>query len=155
MGLESANYLLVPDAGIAVARDAIESFGASTREPFPASNFERWVIRGDRYWIDVMTGQFGSDARAAISLRIALSNPLEADDVLGRLLKNLMARMPGILFDKQTGRSYRHFDENNWRELHAALNQKRAEFQRDFGPFEAAISGEDVFPTLRGLKNAT
>jgi hypothetical protein len=96
-----------------------------------------------------MIGDFGPQQKPAVSIRISLSNPVEAHVYLRQLMTALLSHAPGVIFDKQTRRSYDHLDDDGWREIESALSRKRLEFQRNFGPFEAAISGEDVFSTLR------
>jgi hypothetical protein len=149
MGLESANYLLAPRAGVDRVPALLASLGAEKRTPFPGSDFQRWVLRTGQSWIDVMVGNLGPEQRPAISIRIALSNPVAAHTELRHLMSALLEHAPGELLDKQTRRSYARVDDDTWREIDEALSSKRADFQRNFGPFEAAISGEDVFPTLR------
>lgn len=150
MGLESANYLLSPRDGVEHVPTVLASLGAEQRTPFPGSDFPRWVLRTGHSWIDVMLGNMGPEQKSAISIRMALSNPVAAHSELRRLLSALLEQAPGKLLDKQTRRSYASLDDASWREIEDALSNKRIEFQRNFGPFEAAISGEDVFPTLRG-----
>lgn len=149
MGLESANYLMVPAGGVDSVTEVLAAQGASRRSPFPAGGFERWVLQSSESWIDVMVGDFGPEQEPAISIRISLSNPVKAHAHLRELMSALLNQVPGVVFDKQTRNSYDQIDDDAWREIESALSQKRAEFQRNFGPFEAAISGEDVFPTLR------
>jgi hypothetical protein len=149
MGLESANYLLAPRDGIDTVHAVLAKLGAEERTSFQGSDFPRWVIRNDESWIDVMAGNFGSEQSPAVSIRIALSNPVGAHVALRRLLGVLLEHVPGVLLDKQSRRSYTQLDDESWREIESALSNKRADFQRNFGPFEAAISGEDVFPALR------
>jgi hypothetical protein len=149
MGLESANYLHVPDGGVEPVEAVLASLGGEKRDPFPGSDFPRWVLRSPACWIDIMLGDLGPGGRPAVSIRIALSNPVVAHAELRRLMGALLHSMPGFIFDKQTRRSYTDIREDNWREIESELCKKRDDFQRNFGPFEAAISGEDVFPTLR------
>jgi hypothetical protein len=149
MGLESANYLLVPDSGVDQVEAVLTSLGAEKQTPFPGSDFPRWVLRTHESWIDVMVGDLGPERKSAVSIRIALSNPVAAHAELRRLMVALLDRMPGVLFDRQTRRSYLEVREDTWAEIENALRAKRADFQQNFGPFEAAISGDDVFPKLR------
>jgi hypothetical protein len=149
MGLESANYVVVPNAGVAGVDEVLASLGAERRTPFPGSDFPRWVLRSDNYWIDVMVGDLGPERKPGVSIRIALCNPIEAHAQLRDLMLALLESMPGVIFDKQTRRSHNGMSEETWRGLEGALSEKRAEFQRHFGPFEAAISGEDVFSKLK------
>lgn len=161
MGVESANYLLIPSEGVENAVEVLRSFSATQRSPFPSSpvgrpvrsDFDRWVIQGELYWIDVMVGALGPDDQTAISFRVALSNPVQTEDVLRRLFDEFMARVPGTLVDRQTRRTYLKLGNDAWEEILEAFRGKRAEFQAHFGPFEAAISGEDVFPRLKGEKS--
>jgi hypothetical protein len=149
MGLESANYLLALRGGVECVPAVLASLGAEERTPFPGSDFRRWVLRTRQSWIDVMVGNLGPEQVPAISIRIALSNPVAAHAELRRLISALLEHTPGEVLDKQTRRSYVRVDDDIWREIDDALSSKRAEFQRNFGPFEAAVSGEDVFPALR------
>ena len=84
-----------------------------------------------------------------ISIQIALSNPTTAHAALRVLMTALLESLPGVLFDRQTRRSYTHLDHGTWHDIESALLKRRDEFQRNFGPFEAAISADDVFQTLR------
>jgi hypothetical protein len=149
MGLESANYLIAPRDGVDRVETVLASLGAEKHTPFLGGDFPRWVLRTDASWIDVMVGDLGPRQTPAVSIRVALSNPVAAYAELRRLMGGLLEQMPGVLLDRQTRRSYAQVDDDSWREIESALGVKRAEFQRTFGPFEAAISGEDVFPTLR------
>jgi hypothetical protein len=149
MGLESVNYVVVPAVGVASAAQVIAALGAEERSQFPGREFSRWVLRNDQCWIDLMVGDLGPDAKPAISVRLAVTNPAGALAQLRAVLGTLLEHMPGKLFDKQTRRSYDRIDDDSWSEIEDSINKKRVEFQKNFGPFEAAISGEDVFPTLR------
>lgn len=152
MGLESVNFLLAPDDGVERVETVLASLGAEKRTPFPGSDFPRWVLRSDESWIDIMVGDLRPGRKAAISIRMALSNPVRAHTALRELMNALLEHMPGLVLDKQTGRSYREMGEDTWSEIESGLTKKRADFQQNFGPFEAAISGEDVFATLRSRK---
>lgn len=154
MGFESANYMLVPTDGVGAVSSILQQLGSEEQDPFPSSNFARWILRGERYWIDVMVGGFGPDRKPSVSIRIALSNPVEAVEVLHRILRELMERAPGQLFDSQTRRSYAGMSDEIWQDIQTGFEKKRERFQQQFGPFEAAISGEDVFPALNARKNA-
>jgi hypothetical protein len=149
MGLESANYVLAPRGGVESVPEVLASLGAEERSSFPGTDFPRWVLRNPESWIDVMAGNFGAEQRPAVSVRIALSNPVAAHAVLRRLLSTLLEHVPGLLLDKQSRRTYAQLDDESWYEIEGTLDSKRADFQRNFGPFEAAISGEDVFSALR------
>lgn len=153
MGVESANYLLLPkDDGSAVS-NVLTALGAERREVSKGSSFDAWVLRGDGYWIDVIVGPLGPNRREAISLRIALSNPQSAAVVLRHLMAELLRVAPGELADLQTRRTHSGLGEDEWREIYAAFVLKRDEFQRHFGPFEAAISGDDVFDALHAQRS--
>lgn len=151
MGLESANYFISVKDGWARLDEVLLRLGAERRDAF-APGLDRWIIRGDRYWIDLMSGEFGGGETPGISVRVALCNPPDVEIAVRHVLAALMNEFNGQLYDVQTSQSYRALDDASWAQVQEAFAAKRAQFRQYFGSFEAAMSGEDVFPRLDELR---
>ena len=153
MGVESANYAFVPDQPLEAIPRLMVELGAEERSPFPATNFQRWALRGEHYWIDIMLGSLGPSSRPSVSVRVALCNPLEVGCPMEQLFQLLLRELQGTLLDRQTKRSYRSLDQASWLQVWDAFCKKKEEFHCNFGVFEAAISGDDVFACLAARNN--
>lgn len=154
MGIESANYTIFPGADCEAVDEVLlraKAVPVSTSSPV---GFQKWVVRGDRYWIDLMRGNFGPARREALSIRIALCNPLDADEVLRTTLGGLLTELRGTLMDGQTKRTYETLDDEAWNEIVVALTIKRDQFRQFFGALEAPIGGDEVFAELRKRNGA-
>lgn len=147
MGLESANYFVGVKEGWVRHEEVFLRLGARKRDPFGTS-FDRWIVRTERYWIDLMSGDFGSPGKPAISVRVALCNPPDVESALRDVLTALLREFGGKLHDVQTNRSYGALDDASWSEVLEAFAAKRSQFRQYWGTFEAAISGEEVFSRL-------
>lgn len=147
MGIESANYMIAPSGDMGALSRILLDLGCNLRSS--SGELERWVLSGERYWIDVMIGPLGPNRTLAISVRLALSNPIEAIDVLRRVLSELLSHVSGELFDSQTGKAHSAMSDESWESIREGLTKKQEEFQQYFGPFEAPVSGDDVFAALR------
>lgn len=152
MGVESANYkVLFRNGSLDDVRDMLRHLRA---EQQVSETFEKWVLNGERHWIDLMLLP-GPENRPMLSIRVALCNPADVEKVLHVVLTEVLQSLDGKLRDEQTGKTYCDLAGTNWTELQAAFSDKRDQFQRNFGPFEAAISGENVFPILTASRRGS
>lgn len=146
MGVESANYVYALSPHNCDVDKTLEKLGAVKQRADPG-RFDYWVLKGERYWIDFQLGSF--NAQCALSIRVALCNPVDVLVVLRNVFEVLSDTCAGTLLDKQSGLKHSRWSEAAWGTVEEAYAGKQAEFQKYFGPFEAAISGSDVFETLR------
>lgn len=150
MGVESANYSVSVTDGLARFDEVLLRLGGTRKQDESASSFDRWIVSGERHWIDVMRGKLGTGGEPAISVRVAVCNPPDVESVLRQVLATLLKEFSGQLRDGQTCRSYRALDDASWSEVQEAFAAKRAQFRQHFGDVEAAVSGDDVFEAVSG-----
>lgn len=148
MGIESANYTVISSTTPEEMDFTLDAVATRVLQVSPGV-FPKWVKKDEQHWIDIMRGNFGPERRVAVSVRVALCNPPEAEVELRSLLGTLLDELGGSLCDEQTGRIYAGLDEPSWIEVRGGLRAKQNEFRKLFGSFEAAISGDAVFSALR------
>jgi hypothetical protein len=147
VGVEAANFVFIPNTARGSELVAIvESLGATRF----GSKEGRYVVRGDDHWIDLKIGTYGRRRVPSVSVRVALSNPPPAYGVLTRLLASLLRLGGGQVIDPQSREEFSELDQAAQDRVRSALEARRADFERQFGPLEAAISGDDVFDYLHG-----
>lgn len=127
---------------------------AGTSEPYVSALLDagaerpgegRLVLRGQRYWIDVEV-----DVSApSVGLRVSFSNPADVVSEIRRVFSVLARVGVGDVFDPTAKRRFSVEDATEVEELLAGYVRRRETFQRDFGPFEAAVSADDVFRLMR------
>ena len=154
MGIESANYTITLKDGLERVPEVLAQLGGLQRHGV-RNDFQTWIFEDDHYWIDVMTGSFGPNSSLAISVRVALCNPVDVEMRLRQLLTDLLGHFGGRLYDSQTSRSYTKVDDPAWTDIYGGFAAKRAQFRQHFGSFEAAISGERVFDVIRERQKKT
>lgn len=140
MGVESAVYRAVPAAGTSAPYvSALVDAGAERRGE------GRLVLRGQRYWIDMEV-----DVPApSVGLRVSFSNPTDVVSQIRRVFDALAYAGNGEVVDPTAKRRFSVEDATKVDELLADYVRRREVFQRDFGPFEAAVSADDVFRLMR------
>lgn len=140
MGIESAVYRFVPSAGSPEPSvSALVAAGAEKRDG------GHLVLRGPRHWIDIQV-----DVPApSIGLRVAFSNPVAVVAEIRRVLAVLASSGPGEVVDPARRRRFSITDDEQVNELLTDFEGRRDAFQRDFGPFEVAVSADDVFRLMR------
>lgn len=145
MGVESANFVFIPDTARGSELVAIvESLGATRF----GSKEGRYVVQGDDHWVDLKVGPYGRRRLPSVSLRVALCNPPAAYCVLARLLASLLRLGGGQVLDLKSREGFSELDEAAQDRVCSTLKSRRADFEHQFGPLEAAISGDDVFDYL-------
>jgi hypothetical protein len=144
MGLESAVYSLVPDRNADSVERGLEQLGAvPTDKPSPLS-FPQWVLRDQGALIDLMAVTPKDGSRAALSVRVAVSNPPSVEGALRILLVQLLDHFGGKVRDWQTHRSYERLDDAAWDEIRGAFLEKKSVFRRYRSELEAPVSGDEV-----------
>lgn len=140
MGVESAVYRVVPAAGTSEPYvSALLDAGAERRGE------GRFVRRGQRYWIDIEV-----DVPApSVGLRVSFSNPADVVSEIRRVFDVLARVGAGDVFDPTAKRRFSVEDVTKVEKLLADYLGRREMFQRHFGPFEAAVSADDVFRLMR------
>lgn len=152
MGIESAVYAFVPNATTAI-RHVLTGLGA-TQTAAIGDDYDRWVLRvPEQYWIDLMLGELGGPGRAALSVRVAVCNPVAVEERLHLLLEALF-QTGGRLYDQQTRTWHTNLGEQTWASVLNGYRAKRQAFLTVLGEFEAAISGDDVLRTMQRLGKA-
>lgn len=140
MGVESAVYRYVPASGeSALLREALIEAGAEVVKD------DELVLRGPSHWIDVQLDR----PAPSVGLRVAFSNPVGVAGELRRVLAILSGTGRGEVVDPATRARIPSDDDTQIGELLAAFERRREAFQRDYGPFEASVSGGDVFRLMR------
>lgn len=150
MGLESATFSFIPQAGCTVKslKDTLSRLGAES-SPAAPSAFDDFVYRSASYWIDLRAFEQKSDGLAVLSIRIALCNPAEVRKAFRSLLERLMVDVAGTLTDLRSKGRWRDTSSENLDQIELCLLNQQQAFVRDFGSFEAAISGDEVFEAMR------
>lgn len=140
MGMESAVYRFVPSVGSSTPYvSALVAAGAEKRDS------GHLVLRGLGHWIDIQV-----DVPApSVGLRVAFSNPVVVVAEVRRVIAVLASTGPGELVDPARRRRFSIADYQQVNELLTDFEGRRSAFQRDFGPFEAAVSADDVFRLMR------
>src|SRR6187402_980022 len=100
MGVESANYMYALSQDDCDVGKTLEELGA-VKQTADSDRFDYWVLKGEQYWIDFQFGSFS--AQRALSIRVALCNPVDVLIELRNVLEVLSERCAGILLDKQSG----------------------------------------------------
>lgn len=140
MGVESAVCRVVPAAG---ASDAYVSALLDAGAEWLGEG--RLVLRGRRFWIDLEV-----DVPApSVGLRVSFSNPAGVVSEIRRLFDVVARAGTGVVIEPAARRRFSLDDDTKVEELLADFSRRRETFQREFGPFEAAVSAEDVFRLMR------
>jgi hypothetical protein len=152
MGLESANYLYVSDGETSRRLPDLLSFLGA--RPADETGRGRYVYHGPEFLIEILVPQPDREDRSQISIRVALVNPVGVGRALKTLLKTIFAHgESGYLLDMQTKRKWRKIDDTTWSDIWDTFTQRREEFRKRFGDFEAPISADDVFRVMREQKD--
>jgi hypothetical protein len=85
----------------------------------------------------------------SVGLRVSFSNPGDVVSEIRRVLDVLARAGDGDVVDPTAKRRFSVEDGPGVEELLADYVRRREVFQRDFGPFEAAVSADDVFRLMR------
>lgn len=140
MGVESAVYRFIPlsknsDAPVAALVAAV----AERRDE------NHLVVRSQDFWID-----FEIDVPIpSVGLRVSFTNPASVVEEIRRILSVLESSGAGDLLDPVRKLRFTIDDEQKVDELLDLFFERRKEFQRYFGPFEAAVSADAVFRLMR------
>lgn len=103
------------------------------------------VLRSPNFWIDVEI-----DVPApSVGLRVSFTNPASVVGEVRKTLSVLGASGPGDMVDPVRRARFSIKDEQKVDELLDLFSERQKEFQRYFGPFEAAVSADAVFRLLR------
>lgn len=141
MGVESAVYRFLP---------ASESFANSSVDTLikigaKVDRTDELVLRGPGYWIDIQLNM----PTPSVGLRVAFSNPPEVTNKLREAIVALGSDSGGHVVDLSTGERGSAIDAEYQDRLLADFRRRQEAFQRDFGPFVAAVSARDVFRLIR------
>lgn len=140
MGVESAVYRFVPEGDNSDAAVAsLVSAGAKRTDE------RHLVFRGSGSWIDIEVDV----PPPSIGIRVAFSNPVAVANEIRGILSTLAASGAGDIVDPARKSRFKVGDPDKVDDLITAFGQRRDEFQKYFGSFEAAVSGSDVFRILR------
>lgn len=144
MGIESAVYRFVPrERDSAPARAALVEAGAEVVGP------NHLVLAGPQYWIDVEIDV----PPPMVSLRVAFTNPPLIVKELRDVFATLEGSGYGEVVDMAAHDRFGVDDKACLEQLLRVFELRREAFQRDFGPFEAAVSANEVFKLLRAHRS--
>jgi len=140
MAFESANYIFRPQAGtLDDLRAMLTQMGGTSTGP------TTWVLEGEDHWIDV---QLRDGPPLAVSVRIALTNPLAALNRLRDLVDRLWTEFDGTLSAPNERASFLDGSEETWKVLFADYQARREQFRKHLGDIEAPVSAEDVYTLI-------
>jgi len=150
MGLESATFSFVPHQRqtLASLSETLRLLGAASRCASQPP-FKDFVYRSVGYWIDLRAFEQKSDGLAVLSIRIALCNPAEVRKAFRSLLERLMDDVVGTLTDLRGKSRWHDANSETLDQIELCLLNQQEVFEQDFGKFEAAISGDEVFEAMR------
>lgn len=140
MGVESAVYQVVPAAGTSdVYVSALVDIGAERRGE------HYLVLRGRCHWIDLEVDM----PAPSVGIRVSFTNPADVVSEISQLFDTFARVGTAKIFDPTGKRRFSIEDGTLVEELLADFVRRREVFQRYFGPFEAAVSAQDVFRLMR------
>lgn len=152
MGLESANYkFTVRNHNPSDFVPILEELGAVPKAP-EDGGFLPFELKTDEYFIDFMVYPNEEKSFVTLSLRVALCNPDTVVLKVINILSKLAERFQGTIFDQNAKASFLSIGDKERIQIMDAFVNKKAEFQKWYGNFTAAISGEKVFEYIRNMK---
>jgi hypothetical protein len=147
MGVDSNNYVLEAERCDTASFVAILERHGATDGGSPLS----FVLSSDGHWIDAQVFPGSADRVSKIELRVALTNPFEAIDIVLALLTDLLGACGGVVLDKASGQAHRALECAHRSEVVDTWKHRQSEFVEQFGRHRWPISGAEVFPRMRAL----
>jgi hypothetical protein len=149
MGVESANLQYLSDpTGSDYFDDVLR--GLSVREvDGQIGGYDYYAVVDEGCWIDLQVRSGGESSRLSISIRVALCNPPQLEAALCYLLERLFKFCGGRIANKDTRERFEVYDKEAWSKIWSAYLRKREKFREQYGDFEAAISGSEVYDYMR------
>ena len=154
MGLESANYVLYSSKiGAPELERIIQNLGGH-ENPDASAGTRKFIIQGERYWIDLLWLVESQTGKPAIFIRVALCNPLDVSEHLKKLLEELFRSGGEVMTDTRSKLQWSEWNDKSWDQLWVSYQRQQADFRQSFGNYEAAISADEVFENLRKLSGS-
>jgi hypothetical protein len=115
----------------------------------PGTERLSYVLAGPDHWLDVLVRPGVAGAVSTLTLRVALTNPVDALDRIRDLLSELLVRFGGRVAGLGESVIFEEMGADEQEQLRRMWLRRRADFTTQFGDHSWPISGAEVFRYLR------